>query len=163
MPTQPSPGIRVAVWDGADGRVVGDLVRTYLLQTEREKAEHGLAQPIEHDALPAAYHREVDEPALAYAGSHVLVAELDGRGVGVVVVKPGDEASEIKRLWADPSVRGRGVGSALLEAAIALAPGAVRLSVWDWRPDPIRLYESRGFVRVPSWEARERLICMERP
>ncbi|WP_307358761.1 GNAT family N-acetyltransferase [Microbacterium murale] len=148
--------------DGPDGEVVGDLVRTYLLHTEHEKVERGLAQPTEHGALPSAYRGEADDPALAYAGSHVLVAELDSRVVGVVVVKPGDEATELKRLWTDPGVRGRGVGSALLEAAIAITPGTIRLSVWDWRPDPIRLYESRGFTRVPSWEARERLVCMER-
>lgn len=157
-----APEIRPAVLDGPDGRIVGDLVHAYLLQTEQEKAAHDLAQPVERGALPAAYAREVDEPAVAYAGSHVLVADLDGRAVGVVVVRPGADASEIKRLWADPSARGKGIGSALLDAAITIAPGAVRLSVWDWRPEPIRLYESRGFVRMPSWESRERLICMER-
>lgn len=59
-------------------------------------------------------------------------------------------------------MRGRGVGSALLEAAVAATDGDVRLSVWDWRTGVIRLYESRGFAQVPSWDARERLVCMVR-
>ncbi|WP_181157490.1 N-acetyltransferase [Microbacterium sp. MYb62] len=89
------------------------------------------------------------------------------RIVGVVVLSVSDDVAEIKRLWTEPEVRGRGVGSALLDAALhdaaALGVAQVRLSVWDWRGGPMRLYESRGFERVPSWDDRERLVCMVRP
>jgi ribosomal protein S18 acetylase RimI-like enzyme len=83
--------------------------------------------------------------------------------VGVVIVRVDGGEAEIKRLWADPNLRGRGLGSALLDAALALTTGRVRLSVWEWRAPAIRLYESRGFERVASWDDREGLICMERP
>ncbi|HEY8318534.1 MAG TPA: GNAT family N-acetyltransferase [Amnibacterium sp.] len=68
----------------------------------------------------------------------------------------------MKRLWADPARRGLGVGSALLDTVLDRRTGTVRLSVWDWRHDAVRLYKSRGFRRVPSWDPRPRLLCMER-
>lgn len=164
--------IREADLSGTDAVAVGRLVAEYLLQTEREKAEHGVIPPRAADVLEDAHRREADDPATAYAGYRVFVAELDGEASGVVVLRPGTSGvepgvtesgvAEIKRLWALPRARGRGVGSGLLDAAIAASGGAARLSVWDWRTDVIRLYESRGFVRMPSWESRERLVCMQR-
>ncbi len=157
--------IRDADLTGTDAAIVGRLVGDYLLQTEREKAEHGVIPPRAADVLGEEHRREVEHPHEVYAGYRVFLAEVDGEPSGVVVVRPATAlvaAGEIKRLWALPSVRGRGVGSALLGAAVAASGGAARLSVWDWRTDVIRLYESRGFRRVPSWESRERLVCMQR-
>lgn len=159
--------IREADLSGTDAVAVGRLVAEYLLQTEREKAEHGVIPPRAADVLEDAHRREVDDPATAYAGYRVFVADVDGEASGVVVLRPGTSGvepgvAEIKRLWALPRARGRGVGSGLLDVAIAASGGAARLSVWDWRTDVIRLYESRGFVRMPSWESRERLVCMQR-
>lgn len=150
--------IRAADLRGADAAAVGSLVGDYLRQTEGEKVAHGVAGASVD--LPESYRREVENPAHAYADCRVFVAELDGAAAGVVVLRPDAEGVEIKRLWASPGVRGRGVGSALLDAAIADGSGDVRLSVWDWRADVIRLYESRGFARVPSWDARPALVCM---
>ncbi|MFF7293971.1 GNAT family N-acetyltransferase [Microbacterium sp. NPDC008134] len=150
--------IRPADLRGTDAVAIGRLVEDYLLQTESEKVAHGAAPA--SDALPESYRREVDDPADAYADCAVCVAELDGEVVGVVVLRPDAAGIEIKRLWASPEVRGRGVGSGLLDAAIATGVGDVRLSVWDWRVDVIRLYESRGFVQVPSWDDRPALVCM---
>ena len=78
------------------------------------------------------------------------------------MVRTTADASEVKRLWADPARRGLGVGSVLLDTALRLHAGTIRLSVWDWRHDAVRLYESRGFRRVPSWDPRPRLLCLER-
>lgn len=138
---------------------MSELVRTYLLQTETEKIEHGQA---ECPALPTRYARELEDPNAAYADCTTLLAITEQRTVGVVIVRIDGGEAEIKRLWADPNLRGRGVGSALLDAALALTSGRVRLSVWEWRAPAIRLYESRGFERVVSWDDREGLVCMER-
>lgn len=162
------PLIRSADLTGPDALEVGAAVRAYLEQTGLEKNQH-IPSPVRDTAalLPDRYLREVEDPALAYAEHRVLVAQLDGSVVGVVVLSERDGIAEIKRLWAVPAVRGRGVGSALLDAALRGAVGLgareVRLSVWDWREGAVRLYESRGFERVPSWDERERLICMVRP
>lgn len=142
---------------------MGRLVEAYLRQTEREKAAHLLGAPFRDiDELPADYRAEVTSPDAAYAGSSVYIAELGSLAVGVAVVKKAEGATEIKRLWTDPGARGRGVGSALIDAVLQEHPETVRLSVWDWRNDATRLYLSRGFTRVPSWDERPRLVCMER-
>ncbi|MDN3443995.1 GNAT family N-acetyltransferase [Microbacterium sp. APC 3901] len=142
---------------------MSELVRTYLLQTETEKIERSQAEsPAPLTELPQRYEREVADPGAAYADCTTLLAVTTQEPVGVVIVRIDGGEAEIKRLWADPDLRGRGVGSALLDAALALTSGRVRLSVWEWRTPAIRLYESRGFERVASWDERAGLVCMER-
>lgn len=65
-------------------------------------------------------------------------------------------------MGAAPAFRGRGIGSALIDTALQTGGGTVRLSVWQWRSDAIRLYPSGGFRRVPSWDPRPALLCKER-
>lgn len=157
--------VRTADLTGADAAAVGGLVAAYLLQTEREKAAQLGGAPFS-GVLPERYRREVDDPAGAYAGAEVLLADAGTGPAGVITVHRAGTAWEIKRIWVNPAARGLGVGAALLDAALEFADGAghdpVRLTVWDWREDAIRLYRRRGFVPVPSWEVRPRLICMER-
>jgi len=149
--------VRHADLDGPDAAAVGRLIGTYLLQTEHEKCEHlGGGSP----AISAAHEREAADPGGVHAGSAVLLAEVDGVPSGVVVVRTS--ACELKRFWTVPEARGLGVGTALLDAAIELCDGDARLSVWEWRAPALRLYESRGFVRVDSWEDRAGLVCMIR-
>ncbi|MBP3977684.1 GNAT family N-acetyltransferase [Microbacterium sp. BLY] len=152
--------VREAEWPG-DAAFVSAAVSTYLRQTEQEKHDI-LGDPAEPEGgLPERYRPEVRDPATAYAGGRVLVAEIDGGPVGVVIALPHAGYTEIKRLWADPTVRGRGVGSALLDAVLREAEGAVQLSVWDWRDAAIRLYTSRGFRPVDARDDRDRLLCFE--
>ena len=152
--------VREAEWP-QDSAFVGTAVSTYLRQTEQEKHDV-LGGPEEPEGeLPERYLPEVRDPATAYADGRVLVAEIDGAPAGVVIALPYAGHTEIKRLWADPAVRGRGVGSALLDAVLAEAEGAVRLSVWEWRDAAIRLYTSRGFRPVDPWDDRDRLLCFE--
>lgn len=156
--------MRDAELGGTDAVAVSDLVRAYLGQTEREKREHGPhADMSSIEDLPRRYEIEVREPAVSYAGCVALLAEIDGRPAGVVIVKVDGAEAEITRLWADPAFRGRGVGSSLLDAAISATDGPVRLTVWEWRSAAIGLYSSRGFDRVPSWDERPGLVCMVRP
>jgi len=159
-PPPAAPLVRVARLDGTDAESVRDLVEAYLVQTESEKALH-LGEPHHTDALPARYRTEVDDVARAYENATVYLAELGDAATGVAIVQPLAGAREIKRVWVAPAARGRGVASALLEAALGRRDVPTRLSVWDWRDDAIRLYRRHGFADVPSWEQRERLLCME--
>jgi GNAT superfamily N-acetyltransferase len=156
----PRSTVRHADLSGADGDHVARLVGAYLRQTEREKAEHlALEPPVE---LPEGYRAEVHAPEKTFADAVVLLAELSGAVVGVAVLKHGTGDTEIKRFWAEPQARGHGVGSALLDAVLAEVSGTISLTVWSWRARARELYESRGFVVVPSWDHRAGLVCMQR-
>lgn len=166
---------------------VSGLLRDYHLQTEHEKALHGVtagevtaggvtaggvtagavvAGGAAGAGLPARYRVEVDDPAEAFAGAAVAVAEGDVGAVGVVVLQPSGRDVELKRLWVAPAGRRRGVAAALMTYASEYAERAeadgLRLSVWDWRSDALALYRSQGFTVEPSWESRERLVCLRR-
>ncbi|AXH36309.1 N-acetyltransferase [Humibacter sp. BT305] len=155
--------VRPADVSGVDARAVGVLVGAYLRQTEQEKADRGLADPIGPDGpLPPRYAAEADDPALAFAGDEVLLAVDDERPVGVVVSRAVPEGTEIKRLWVDPGHRGRRIADALLSAVVDGAPGDVRLSVWEWRAPALAVYRRLGFADVPSWDARPGLLCLVR-
>ena len=147
-----------------DAHDVGRLLEGYLRRTEREKHEHLGADGPGPDAPLQPHHLvEVHAPADAFADARILLAAPAGEAVGVVVVAPrSGGVVELKRFWVDPAHRRAGAGGALLDTAIGLATGPVRLSVWDWRADAIRAYARRGFGRVTSWDPRPRLVCMER-
>lgn len=164
MTVQSEPA--VVQWPGGtpgieDGLAV--LLTAYHLQTEAEKGE-----PVaDIDGLPERYRAEIIHPAAAFAGDVVLVA-LDGDVTAgcVILTSPASGQPEVKRLWTDPAFRGRGIASALLDAALAHAAhsGAdgVRLSVWEWRTGAIALYKRLGFTVAESWDRRDQLVCMRR-
>ena len=91
------------------------------------------------------------DPRAAYDA--VWIAEEDGRVIGSVamrLVADGREA-ELKRMYLEPSARGRGLGRRLLEQALAWASDRrVHAVVLDTATDmraAQRLYESAGFRR----------------
>ncbi|MEU9926282.1 GNAT family N-acetyltransferase [Streptomyces anulatus] len=142
---------------------VAALLAAYHLRTEAEKGE----SVADVDGLPDRYRAEITDPRTAFAGDVVLVALLGDAAAGcLVVTSPADGQSEIKRLWTDPEFRGRGIASALLDAALAHAAengvATVRLSVWEWRTGAIALYERLGFTVTRSWDERDQLVCMQR-
>lgn len=83
----------------------------------------------------------------------VFVALLDGEDVGLVGVGHSHHHQTdcaVSMTWVAPEVRSRGVGDALVEAAIAWARSRgfprVRLWVSDTNPAAERLYERHGFA-----------------
>ncbi|HWC02370.1 MAG TPA: GNAT family N-acetyltransferase [Methylomirabilota bacterium] len=85
------------------------------------------------------------------------VARVDGRVVGSVgVARLPDGRAELHRLYLDATLRGRGVGRALVEMVIGWcrAVGIDRLVLWsDTRFDRAhRLYEGMGFTRTGERE-----------
>ena len=139
------------------------LLTAYHLQTEAEKGV-----PVDDvDALPARYLAEIADPRSTFAGDTVLVARHGDASVGcLVVTAPVAGRAELKRLWTDPELRGRGVASRLIDTALTgLADAGVRtvaLSVWQWRTGAIGLYDRLGFAVVDPWDERADLVCMER-
>jgi GNAT superfamily N-acetyltransferase len=84
-----------------------------------------------------------------------LVAELDGVPVGCAGLRTGEGPAEVKRMYVDPAVRGRGVARALLRALVehARAHGltSLRLETGTEQPEARALYESEGWWRIPPF------------
>lgn len=83
-------------------------------------------------------------------------AELDGRPVGCAGLRPVSEGvCELKRLYVEPDVRGRGVGHALALAAIRAAKElGYRRILLDTLPSmriAVKLYRDLGFREAPAW------------
>lgn len=152
---------------GPDTLGLSGLLAAYHLRTEAEKGV-----PVSGvDALPARYRAEITDPRTAFADDVVLVARHGRRPAGCLVVTapvagPPEVRSELKRLWTDPGLRGRGIASALIDAALTHAAeggvSTIALSVWSWRAGAIGLYERLGFAVVDPWDERADLVCMER-
>jgi ribosomal protein S18 acetylase RimI-like enzyme len=103
--------------------------------------------------------READEywqrGARSFASSEhatLLVAEREGRAVGLVSATAAGGTGYVGAMWLEPSARGAGLGRALLDAACATlrARGCARLalSVTETNAAAIALYESAGFART---------------
>lgn len=100
----------------------------------------------------------------------LVLAEIEGRDVGCVAVRPleGDPAAaELKRLYVRPEVRRVGIGRILVTGAIEFARGVgyqrLQLDTLDTMVAARRLYESMGFqiIPLPAGHPREHLILME--
>jgi ribosomal protein S18 acetylase RimI-like enzyme len=158
--------IQADVAEVRNAQWLGGLLRAYHQQTELEKAEHGVATEAGRSQLPAKYQKEIDRPSEAFADASVFIAHQASVPLGMVVLTPIDVATqEVKRLWVDPSARGRGVGASLLREAFRTAEArrsdVLRLTVWNWRDSALRSYRRLGFMPVPSWEDRAGLECLE--
>ena len=103
---------------------------------------------------PGATHFSLNDAQVVSGQGAFLVAYLDDVAVGCGAVRRLDAATaEIKRMYVDPLVRGRGIGRALVEALereTRLA-GAIRvvLETGTRLPRAIKLYESMGYARIP--------------
>ncbi|MDA1362750.1 GNAT family N-acetyltransferase [Glycomyces luteolus] len=88
---------------------------------------------------------------LAMPGSHNLVAEADGRPVGMASGVPAGDplVRELIAMWVSPKARGAGVGDALIlgVARWARASGAarLRLAVYEHNAAAKALYQRNGF------------------
>jgi ribosomal protein S18 acetylase RimI-like enzyme len=96
-------------------------------------------------------------------GADVLVAVEDARLLGTVLVQPwgpaseiatGPDEAELRALAVDPGAQGRGVGRALLDAAVdrtrAYGADHLVLSTQPAMAAAHRLYRAAGFVRLPE-------------
>ena len=99
----------------------------------------------------ACYHMTVEE--MADPATTLFVARDEtGRAVGIGALRRENGGlAEVKRMYTLPEVRGRRVGSGLLDAIVSLArsEGIAKLvlETGDRHPEAWRLYESRGFTR----------------
>jgi GNAT superfamily N-acetyltransferase len=118
-------------------------------------AELSLDEPREDPAALHRYEAAFDAIA-ALAGHHVLVAEEDGTllGSATVIVEPNltykaTPFALIENVVVTEAARGRGVGAAIITAAVEIAREAgcykVTLTSNKRRGDAHRFYERLGF------------------
>jgi molybdopterin-guanine dinucleotide biosynthesis protein A len=107
---------------------------------------------------------DLGDPRAHYAAIWVVVRGEEV--VGSIALRDlGDGVLELKRMYLRKTCRGRGTGSRLLGTALdwARASGArlIKLDTTVEMASARRLYESRGFIRVPGHaprQGRERLL-----
>ncbi|WP_328653317.1 GNAT family N-acetyltransferase [Micromonospora sp. NBC_00330] len=91
--------------------------------------------------------------AIVDPGGDVLIVRDDGKIVGcVALVRSSDDVFELSKMAVTPTVRGKGIGRQLIQAAIDRARrlGATTLFLGSSTklPNAVRLYESAGFTHV---------------
>ena len=84
----------------------------------------------------------------------VTVATDARRVVGVLACSRKGEHSWIGQLMLDPAVVGRGIGSQLLEHAVATMPSPIRLYTFQPHVRARKFYECHGFVAIEFTDGR---------
>jgi len=103
---------------------------------------------------PGATHFSLSHAQVVAGDGAFLVAYLEDVAVGCGAVRRLDEATaEIKRMYVAPSVRGRGIGRALVEAlereARLVGLTRIVLETGTRLAPAIRLYEAMGYAHIP--------------
>jgi putative acetyltransferase len=105
---------------------------------------------------PGANHFSISEAQVQPGDGAFVVAYLDGAAVGCGAIRRVDEATaELKRMYVDPSLRGRGIGRAIVDAleseARQLRVSRVVLETGTRLTSAIQLYERMGYKRIPLY------------
>ena len=95
-----------------------------------------------------ALGEDIDSVKRLLARRGGLLADLDDRPVGCVVLDPGPDGLVLRRFGVTPAAQGRGVASALVEAAVEAATGrsAVRVVAREELPGTVAFWEAHDFV-----------------
>jgi len=132
------------------GRTDADLPALVSALSEVQRID---AYPVDPRLVTVRWLRDGEAP-----GDPAWVAVVAGRVVGQVAVARRGRRGEVRRLFVAPSVRGRGVASALMAAAEGL-PRPLLLEVVDLARDAIELYQRRGWActgeHVADWLAAD--------
>ncbi|MGZ0228712.1 MAG: GNAT family N-acetyltransferase [Acidimicrobiales bacterium] len=98
----------------------------------------------------------LDIDAMRSPDGQFLVAYFQNKPVACGGIRPlGAHTGEIKRMWLDTSVRGRGLGRQLLQAlessAVAYGHRVLRLDTNETLVEAIALYKSSGYVAIDRY------------
>ncbi len=119
---------------------------------------------------PGEYRRPITPESLAKPDTHLLVARLADRAVGLCAVfERGAGEVELKRMIVDAEVRGHGVGAALVRSVEAearrLGASLVLLEVGIRNTEAQSLYRGAGFISrapFPPYQSSPISLFMEK-
>lgn len=101
---------------------------------------------------PAESNHMLDVETLRRPDIRFLIVEAGGQAVGCGAIRISDDHGELKRMWVDPSLRGRRLGARILEALIAEARRLnlpmLRLETGISQPEALGLYRRFGFYDI---------------
>ena len=105
---------------------------------------------------PGANHFSLSATQVTAGEGAFLIAWLDDVAVGCGAVRRLNETTaEIKRMYVDPSVRGRRIGRAIVEAlereVRLLGLTTIVLETGTRLASAIKLYEALGYARIPLY------------
>jgi len=122
--------------------IAADVPRALEIWRAAVDATHGFLTPADRVEID----RMVAEEFLP-AVPLWLVEDAEGTVQGFLVM----DGTMIDALFVHPAVHGRGYGTALLDHALALAPGAT-VDASEQATNALPFYEARGFVRTGRTE-----------
>lgn len=104
-----------------------------------------------NDELRRAQPGEFEPPE----GAFVVLLDGDVTAAGGGFRPHGDRVCEVKRMWTDPAYRRRGLAARVLDVLeqTAAVAGYARLvlETGPRQPEAARLYEQRGYTRIPPY------------
>ena len=135
------------------GRREWALFRELRLRSLADSPDAFARRFVDEQAQPDAHWIRLTESVTTPAGQVMLVAEDDARAVGLtfgLFDKERAKTGHVGGMWVEPGSRGKGVGQALLGAAIGWARSREleRLDLWvtEGNGPATRLYERLGFT-----------------
>lgn len=151
----PSVNLRPALPD--DAAALAELGRdSFVAKFGAMYRPEDLAAFLASQHTPQVVARQLADPAY-----RIVLAERDGALAGYCKLVfacgwpdhvRGDHAIELKQLYTAPGATGGGIGTALMDWALAeaRAEGAdeIQLSVWSGNTDAQRFYHRYGFAKV---------------
>jgi len=86
----------------------------------------------------------------------IILCQMENTFVACVAVRPIDhQIAELKRMYVKPAFQKKGIGSVLLEKALAFATQAgyemIRLDTLNTMTPAMNLYKKNGFIEIPAY------------
>lgn len=102
--------------------------------------------------------------------NHVIIAYEQDQPVGCGAIKEFDaDTMEVKRMFTDPNVRGKGIATKVLteleQWALELGFNKCILETGKRMPDAINLYKKNGYTPIPNYGQYigvENSVCFEK-